>query len=90
MRIKDVAEAFLKGRSAKVENAKTDGQTYWLHGHPIAKRTPQGVQYDWCGWYTATTANHLNHIRAALPFPRMPRFSYVESCKMDDRTGLME
>lgn len=67
--IRQVAAAFIEGRAASCHNAKTDGSTYWLHGHAIA--------FDWCGWHTPTTANHMNAILALLPHSM--RVSYAEA-----------
>lgn len=73
-KISDVAEAFVEGKAAKAGNAHTDGTTYWLHGSDIARKTAHGVRFEWHGWYTPTTANHLNRIAEALGLPN--RFSY--------------
>lgn len=63
MTIQSVAQAFAQGQVAKCHNAQTDGQSYTLHGNQIAFKTPEGlVQFDWCGYYTGTTARHLNAI----------------------------
>lgn len=62
--INQVANAFAAGHAAKCGNAVTDGGNYWLHGNRIAQfnggRT--GVTIDWCGYYTPTTANHINRV----------------------------
>ena len=89
MTIQSVAAAFASGKPAKCHNAMTDGKNYYLHGHRIAtfedvedlpkQSTYQGyalASYDWCGWFTPTTANHLNHIAKALD-TRGTRFSYA-------------
>lgn len=62
MTIKKCAKAFVAGRKASCHNATTDGKQYLLHGHRIAERHAQSVTFYWCGWYTVTTANHINHI----------------------------
>lgn len=74
--INQVAAAFLAGTPAKCGNAKTDGKAYLLHGHTIAIRgddgnAPGNVTAFWCGYYTPTTANHLNHIAKALGAKRV-------------------
>lgn len=62
-----VADAFAAGKPAKCHNAKTCGQHYLLHGNEIATRMPDGsVHFSWCGWYTPTTAAHMNSILRAL------------------------
>lgn len=68
MAIKQVAEAFASGQVTKCHNARTDGQSYWLYGNKIAFKSPTtgDVMADWCGYYTVTTANHLNHIVDAI------------------------
>ena len=42
-----VAKAFYAGRERKRSNCYTDGETYWLFGHAIARRTdvPKRVAY---------------------------------------------
>lgn len=63
MSIQRVAQAFMQGKPATSHSSKTDGQSYWLHGNKIAEKGIEGsVIINWCGWYTRTTANHLNHI----------------------------
>lgn len=69
--IQQVAEAFVQGRAAKCHNASTDGKTYKLHNSVIARKGDDGnvlgnVTADWCGFYTVTTASHLNAIGKAL------------------------
>ena len=89
MTIQSVAQAFANGKPAHCHNAHTDGRSYWLHGHRIAtfedvpdlpkESCHQGMSlasFDWCGWFTPTTANHLNHIAEALD-SRDRRFSYA-------------
>jgi hypothetical protein len=61
------AEAFARARSARCHNASTDGSTYALHGHTIARRTgAHTYAFDWCGWYTTTTASHMNAVLHAV------------------------
>jgi hypothetical protein len=62
------AAAFAATRAAQCHNARTDGATYWLHGHPIARREGNALILDWCGWYTTTTASHMNQILRAFGF----------------------
>lgn len=69
MNIAQVAAAFAAGKSAKCHNASTDGIGYYLHGHKIASRGPAPggvVAFDWCDWYTKTTASHMNAILRAI------------------------
>lgn len=60
--IRGCAQAFLKGKSASCHNAATDGKRYMLHGHTIAEKYDHAISFNWCGWYTVTTANHMNTI----------------------------
>lgn len=63
---KSTAQAFAEGRNGRCHNALTDGQTYWLHGHPIAVKQDGSVVFYWHGFYTRTTAAHMNDILRAL------------------------
>jgi hypothetical protein len=59
-RIKD---AFEQGKSLKVDNTETDGQTVWLHGNAIIKRDGWGVvEWSLAGWNTPTTRERINGI----------------------------
>lgn len=60
------ADAFAKGRSAQCHNARTDGETYRLHGHAIAWKENGVVKFNWCGYYTKTTAAHMNAILKSI------------------------
>jgi hypothetical protein len=66
--IKACTKAFVDGKVSRTHNSFTDGTTYFLHGHAIARR-PGGhgcpIIFDWCKHYTPTTANHMNHILKA-------------------------
>lgn len=65
--IAKVAQAFVEGRSAKCHNAHTDGHTYTLHRTVIARKLgPYLVEFNWGGWHTVTTANHMNYILDAM------------------------
>lgn len=65
--IQQVAEAFAKGLTAKSHNSSTNGTAYYLHGHRIAEKVDaHHVRFDWCGWYTPTTANHMNYLLRAI------------------------
>jgi hypothetical protein len=69
----EVAKAFLDGKAAKKGSASTDGQSFKLHGNTIATHNGDKVKFDWAGWYTPTTASHMNTIlhhmteKAGLP-----------------------
>jgi hypothetical protein len=62
----ELAKAFVAGDSGACHNATTDGRRYLLHGHAIAVKTDGGVVFYWHGYYTRTTANHMNEILRAL------------------------
>ena len=74
MNIKQLAKCFLQGKPGRCHNARVEvyrlGVAYVLHGHTIAFYSPLSlalfgsdkIVYHWCGWYTTTTANHINHI----------------------------
>ena len=65
--IRKVAEAFIKGTAASCHNATTDGTAYYLHGHKIVEKLGNGVYwFNWCDWYTRTTANHMNKVLSVI------------------------
>lgn len=64
-----IAHAFAGGYNGTCHNAVTDGQTYWLHGHPIAVKEGDSVVFYWHGYYTKTTASHMNGLLKALGAP---------------------
>jgi hypothetical protein len=74
------AAAFAARLVASCHNAKTGAGIYQLHGHTIAKwddtfnhEGEQLITLSWCGYYTPTTASHLNAILKALRAPtRVP------------------
>ena len=69
MTIEETALAFIRGIKGKCHNAHTDGTHYWLHGHLICTKYGEPGKYvlafDWCGYYTKTTTNHINNILRA-------------------------
>jgi hypothetical protein len=72
------ADAFATGRAAHCRNATATATTYRLHGHAIATRDATGaVHFDWCGWFTPTTAAHMNAVLRALGEPF--RVSYAQA-----------
>jgi hypothetical protein len=89
MSIQRVATAFMQGKTATSHNSKTDGVSYWLHGNKIADKTDTGsVIINWCGWYTRTTANHLNHI--AKTYNWTHRFSAKMAKDNNKSTEIMQ
>ena len=72
----ELARAFAKGVPGKCHNATTDGQTYFLHGHPIVVKSGRRVVFYWCGFYTRTTASHMNEVLKVLGV-RFAHMSYA-------------
>ena len=66
MNRQQLAEAFARKSSGRCHNADSDGTVYTLHSSPIAKWVGDTVQFYWHGWYTTTTAAHMNAILRAL------------------------
>lgn len=64
--VEQTARAFAAGKSAKCHNAHTDGTKYTLHKSVIAERNSNTLYIDWCGFYTPTTAAHINAVLAAF------------------------
>ena len=61
-----IKKAFEEGKSLKVRNTETDGQTVWLHGNAIVKRDSDGlVRWSLAGWNTPTTRERVNGIANA-------------------------
>ena len=61
-----IKQAFEQGKSLKVSNTRTDGQTVWLHGNAIIKRDPDGlVRWSLAGFNTPTTRERVNGIANA-------------------------
>ena len=64
-----LAHAFAAGATkGSCHNARITADTYYLHGNAIATvdRVNMTVTGNWCGYYTVTTASHLNAIIKAL------------------------
>jgi hypothetical protein len=59
------AAAFIAGRTAHCHNARTDGQTYLLHGHAIAWKESSSIVATYAGWPSPTTQRHLTAIARA-------------------------
>jgi hypothetical protein len=85
--IKSTAHAFVNQKKAKCHNATTDGRTYKLHGHAIAEWVDGSVIINWCGWYTPTTANHLNKILRELG--KDYRVSYAQARERRDTWSIV-
>ena len=77
MDLKQLAQAFANGKAGRCHNAHTDGTTYTLHQSPIAVRQGDAVVFHWHGFYTHSTANHMNHILRA--FGADFRVSYAQA-----------
>ena len=88
MTIEHVAKQFVEGKQGKCHNSTTDGTTYWLHGHPIARKVEGGsVIISWCGWYTRTTASHLNAVAQAYGSDK--RFSYAQAREAGEHNAML-
>ena len=73
-----VAQAFAERRNAKCHNARTDGSGYILHNTIIAvHHADGGVTLNWGGFYTPTTASHMNAVLEAMGLSQ--RVSYAQA-----------
>lgn len=65
-------------KSVELRYPLGDANEYVLHGNVIARQYEKGgrIDFDWCGWYTPTTANHMNEILKAAGIDK--RVSYAE------------
>ena len=80
-----VIQAFLNSENKSVGNTSTDGQSLWLHGNKIARKTDEGIEINNCGYKTNVTKERLNGLlqlgvfRFPVPriFPRKFRW-YLE------------
>jgi hypothetical protein len=57
-----ILDLFLGGTNGSAGNSYTDGDTLFLHGNALARRTPEGIEVTTAGWNTATTKERLNGI----------------------------
>jgi hypothetical protein len=71
--VKDMAREFVRGNRKLAHKTVTlrypmgIPKEYRLHNNVIASMDDQGlVTMNWCGWYTTTTANHMNAILEEL------------------------
>jgi N12 class adenine-specific DNA methylase len=56
-------KAFLNGKSARMGNTRTDGESLWLHGNLIAKKlNSKTIELYDAGWQTVTTKERLNGV----------------------------
>lgn len=84
--IEQTAQAFVNHKSARCHNAHTDGQRYTLHRTVIVYWNEQGqLVTDWGGYYTRTTASHINAVLKAYGSVR--RVSYAKA--RDNNEGKM-
>jgi len=67
---KEIALTFVDGYSGKYGNVVTTAQEYRLFGHTICEYYNDGDKgiytFDWCGWYSQSTARHMNNILKAI------------------------
>jgi hypothetical protein len=62
----ELARAFVARKPGKCHNASTGGDVYTLHKSPIAVHEGSAVVFFWHGYYTTTTASHMNAILKAI------------------------
>ena len=77
--IEQVARAFANGQSAKCHNASTDGVNYKLHNTVIARKVGDDIEFNWGGYYTTTTANHMNAVIKACFGSGAKRVGYASA-----------
>ena len=67
--------------SVEIRYPLGSGTEYLLHGNRICRKGDAGnaLHFDWCGWYTQTTARHMNVILHAAG--RETRVSYSQARK---------
>lgn len=88
-----LAKAFLAGERGACHNAKTDGKVYMLHGSPIAKHA-QGkdgskwIEFSFCGFYTTTTASHINEILKAAGATHRVSYALARDGKQESESIL--
>jgi hypothetical protein len=84
MTIEKTAQAFASGKPFKCHNATTNGTEYILHVTRIAYINANGnLVTNWGGYYTRTTASHLNAILKAFGSSR--RVSYAQARKYGEK-----
>jgi hypothetical protein len=59
---REIAEAFIDGRSLRIDNSETDGMSLWLHGNLIARKDGECIVMTLAGWPTPTTRERLNGV----------------------------
>ena len=75
-----LAKRFTINGTGRCHNARIEGSRYLLHGHPIVRRVSEDTYvFDWCGWYSRTTANHMNDILSALHIPERVSFAQARN-----------
>ena len=74
----------LAHKTVTLHHRITAPNEYWLHGSTIAKQYEKGgpITFDWCGFYTPTTASHMNEILKAAGYQK--RVSYAQARKAGD------
>src|SRR4051812_8122015 len=61
-----IASAFKAGQAKRNGSTHTDGQTLFLHGHPIARKVSGRLEISLAGWVTATTCERVNGVLSAF------------------------
>lgn len=78
--ISKTAQSFIDGKATRCHNAVTNGKQYLLHSTVICEKQGNKYVFNWGGYYTNTTANHMNFILSLLG---KPRISYAKHRKED-------
>jgi hypothetical protein len=76
-----LAQAFVAGQHGRCHNASTDGQAYTLHASPIAIKEGDNVVFHWHGFYTTSTASHMNCILKAMGAPVRASFAQARGTR---------
>lgn len=84
----ELARAFIAGRPGRCHNAHTDGQTYTPHTSPIVVKNGNALLFFWHGYYTRTTASHMNEVLRAAGADF--RVSYAIARDTGDETFMWE
>jgi hypothetical protein len=84
--VTQMAQEFVKFDGRKIAHSSVelryplgDGNEYRLHGNVICRQYEKNgpLHFDWCDWYTPTTANHMNEILKAAGKDK--RVSYAQA-----------
>ena len=85
-----IKQAFEQGKSKKVGNTETDGQTVWLHGNAIVKRDMSGLVFaTLAGWNTPTTRERVNGI-TGMGFHQINFCACLDGQPVDDNAWFVK